>query len=136
MWPREIAAPFASNDPDHVRRLILVDSDPPRRPNPDLDATLDAFDDRLKKDPRFSEAMATQRELETPNTPEEMAKTLQRMAPFYWHDDERFGNHLSICVPTLRCLARRRALQQCTGMFHGLSDRPPRNGRLCAFLVF
>lgn len=85
----QIAAAFASKYPEHVRRLILVDAVPPKNPDPENATKWRELDERLAKDPRFSEATAAERELDTPKTPEAMAKVLQRMAPLYWHDTQK-----------------------------------------------
>lgn len=85
----QIAAAFASKYPQHVKRLILVDAVPPKNPDPENATKWRELDERLAKDPRVSEATAAERELDTPKTPEEMAKLLQRMAPLYWHDTQK-----------------------------------------------
>lgn len=85
----EIAAAFASKYPEHVRRLILVDSVPPKNPDDSSDSKVTELHDRLAKDPRFTDAIKAVREPGIPDTPEDMAKLLGRLTPLYWHDSRK-----------------------------------------------
>lgn len=85
----EIAAAFAAKNPTHVNHLILVDSSLPKNPDPDNDAKYTELNDRLIKDPRFTDAVKAVRDPTVPDTSEGIGSMLQRMTPLYWHDTSK-----------------------------------------------